>query len=100
MISACCRNVSSACLRSWMSVVVPYHPTICPPSSRAGEKPAVLAVVAAVTDFNLVVCALHQRLGPLRHAALVVIGVNDQSRPIARELFGRQAAIREPLIGD
>src|SRR5581483_10137446 len=65
-------------------------PSLIPRGCRAGEKPAVLAVVAAVTDFNLVVCALHQRLGPLRHAALVVIGVNDQSRPIARELFGRQ----------
>src|SRR5688572_6637933 len=68
---------------------------IVPCGYGAGKKPAVLPVMPSVSDFDLVGGPVRERLGPLRHTALVIIRVEHQLRPVAGELLLCHAAIRE-----
>src|SRR4029434_8536113 len=66
----------------------------------ASKKPAILPVMAAVADFDFIGRARRERPAPLRHTALVIIGMKHQLGPVAGELLRRHTAIIEPLLTD
>ncbi len=64
----------------------------------ARQEPAVLAVVAPIADLDLVLRALAQGACPLRDAALTVVRMEHQLRPLSGILLRGDAAVLEPAI--
>src|SRR5947208_17161388 len=63
-----------------------------------GEPPAILTVVTPVSHLDLVLLSFAQALGPLLGTCLIVVRMQDETRPVARFLRGRQAGVRVTAI--
>src|SRR5437879_13483025 len=63
-----------------------------------GEPPAILTVVTPVSHLDLVLLSFAQALGPLLGTCLIVVRMQDETRPVARVLRGRQAGVGVPAI--
>ena len=63
-----------------------------------GEPPAILTVVTPVSHLDLVLLSFAQALGPLLGTRLIVVRMQDETRPVARVLRGRQDGVGVPAI--
>src|SRR5947207_15966960 len=63
-----------------------------------GEPPAILTVVTPVSPLVLVLLSFAKALGPLLGTCLIVVRMQDETRPVVRVLRGRQAGVGVPAI--
>src|SRR5438132_14087898 len=63
-----------------------------------GEPPAILTVVTPVSHLDLVLLSFAQALGPLLGTCLIIVRMQDETRPVARILHERQANVSVPAI--